>query len=459
MGTLLVIGTASHDTLHLATGIAHTVGGAGLYTALASAEAGATTSLFAPKPDPMPAVFAPVNARVRWLGPRVAPEAMPQLEIAHHGGGRATLLGAGWGAEAVLLPEQLPDDLSIYDCVHIAALSSAARQLAFLEACRARGARRISVGTYARVVQAEATTVRALLAQADIFYMNENEARLLFGTVEQAATRAGALLFVTLGEHGALAISSAHRGSVPGNGAIEIDPTGAGDTFCGAALAALTDGADMMAAAMQGCAQAARIIEHPGPFPANTMTKPSIEAWAVVSSKILLDHPRLTIAEDIVALPDGKRINWLHFPHAGDFVVIIAINASGEFLVSYQYNHPPQRVVDEFPGGAIDGGEDMLQAAKRELLEETGWHAGHVEHIGSFLANNRRSKGRGHVVVARQLTPGADAPEAGEIIVTRWLSAAEINAAIVNGEIENVTLLAAWAMWGANRDQRTQNPE
>jgi 8-oxo-dGTP pyrophosphatase MutT (NUDIX family) len=179
----------------------------------------------------------------------------------------------------------------------------------------------------------------------------------------------------------------------------------------------------------------------------NTMTKPQIDAWTVVSSRLVLEHPRLTVAEDVLALPDGKEIRWLHFPRAGDFVIIIAINDADDILVSYQYNHPPRRVVDEFPGGAIDGGEDMLQAARRELLEETGWHAGQVQHIGSFLANNRRSSGRGHVIVARQLTPGSDAPEAGEIIVTRWMSPNAINAAIARGEIENVTLLAAWAMY------------
>jgi ADP-ribose pyrophosphatase len=177
------------------------------------------------------------------------------------------------------------------------------------------------------------------------------------------------------------------------------------------------------------------------------MHKPHIDAWKLITSTILFAHKRLTVAEDDVQLPDGSVIKWLHYPNASDFAVVIAINDADEILVSYQYNHPNARVVEEFPGGMIDAGESIIDAARRELREETGWHAADVKHIGTFLVNNRRSKTRGHVVVATGLTAGHAEPEAGEIIQTEWVPRADLRAAIRDGTIENVTLLAAWAIF------------
>jgi hypothetical protein len=124
---VLVIGTASLDTLHLPRGIVHTSGGAGLYTALAARAGGATAGLFAPVPKPMPDILQPVVQRIQWYGPTIAPADIPHLEIAHHGGGRATLLDASWGAEPALTPARLPPTACDAHVIHIAALSSAQR--------------------------------------------------------------------------------------------------------------------------------------------------------------------------------------------------------------------------------------------------------------------------------------------------------------------------------------------
>jgi sugar/nucleoside kinase (ribokinase family) len=264
-----VIGTASLDVLHLGDNTVSTVGGAGLYTALAAARAGATVGFCAPRPAPMPAALQPVEARVSWHGPVIAPELLPRLEIAHHGEGRATLLGASWGAESQLTPALLPEALQHAALVHIAALSTARRQLDFVQAIAdRRGARqqpRISVGTYARLVYGETAHVRALLDLADVFFMNENEATGLFGSMAQACTGADALLFVTLGAQGALVIAGQESTHIPGQRVSEVDPTGAGDTFCGATLAGLARGASPLTAARRAVVLAARTVSAIGP--------------------------------------------------------------------------------------------------------------------------------------------------------------------------------------------------
>jgi ribokinase len=262
---VLVIGSASLDVLHLAGQTVSSIGGAGLYTALAAHCADARAGLLAPRPDPMPAAMGHAAKRLTWIGPTIFPDQLPRLEIAHHGGGRATLVSASWGAVNSLTPDALPSDLSDTAIVHIAALPSAGRQLEFARACRARGAARLSAGTYARSVAGEHDLVRELYESVALFFMNENEANLLFGNVGATVARQGQLAFVTLGERGALIIERDHTTHIPGVPAVEVDPTGAGDTFCGATLAGLARGQAPETAAHFAVSLAAEMIGEIGP--------------------------------------------------------------------------------------------------------------------------------------------------------------------------------------------------
>ena len=82
MKNVLIVGGASMDRLHLASGSVESVGGAGLYTALAAYQAGAVVSLLAPRPEPCPASLEPLATRLSaWHGPAVAPADLPRFEI------------------------------------------------------------------------------------------------------------------------------------------------------------------------------------------------------------------------------------------------------------------------------------------------------------------------------------------------------------------------------------------
>ena len=318
MTQLLVIGGASLDVLHFAGRTEQAAGGAGMYTAVAASCAGARVSMLAPRPAEMPAALQPAAQRITWLGPLVTAAELPHFEIAHHGGGRATLVNARWGAEALLNPAQLPADLSIYSCIHIAALSSAQRQLEFLQACRAAGAPRISVGTYARVATNETKTVRALLAAADIFFMNENEASILLGGASAARVRAGQLLFITQGAGGALVVQGAHTAHIAAEPAEELDATGAGDTFCGATLAALCAGAHPQQAARSAMPLAAAMVTAVGP--AVLFAHPSVPAATPTDARVKVNAQQVErTAQLVAALPGLQPFNFTgaHFPPAG----------------------------------------------------------------------------------------------------------------------------------------------
>ena len=87
MPKLLVIGGASQDTLHLNNLTVQVAGGAGMYTAIAAKLSGANASMYAPKPEPMPANLQfVVDGLDSWLGPIVSPDELPRFEIVYEAG-------------------------------------------------------------------------------------------------------------------------------------------------------------------------------------------------------------------------------------------------------------------------------------------------------------------------------------------------------------------------------------
>ena len=180
-----------------------------------------------------------------------------------------------------------------------------------------RGAQRISAGTYGRAVYGETEAVRKLLALADLFFMNENEATGLFGTVDAARAAPGKLLFVTLGARGALVIQGDHVTHVPGMAAAELDPTGAGDTFCGATLAGLVRGEHPVMATRQAIALAAQMIGAVGPaalWQDGPLPQPARDG------RVVLNERQIERTADLVAaLPEVEPFNFVgpDFPPAG----------------------------------------------------------------------------------------------------------------------------------------------
>lgn len=279
MSRILVIGCVSFDTVHLELSgdsspperrTIKTIGGAALYTALAAAKVGAEVTLFAPKPQPMPDLLKPVEAALDWQGPSISIEQMPSLEIVHHGHDRATLLNASWGAENLLQPEAMRELVEThFDITHIAALSSPARQLEFMTYLKMVKANQvISVGTYARAIAADSATVHELLTGSDAFFMNSNEAKLLFGD-NAIVPKEYQLIFVTAGGDGVDLYTTDSEGvqheHIEAEVVDVVDPTGAGDSFCGAALAGLTIYINPVAAAQVGTLVASKSIEYEGP--------------------------------------------------------------------------------------------------------------------------------------------------------------------------------------------------
>jgi sugar/nucleoside kinase (ribokinase family) len=261
---LLVVGGASLDLLHFRGRSVRSAGGAGLYTALAAHRAGAQVTMFAPRPDPMPEALQPAAERLAWIGPAVPPEELPSFEIAHYGRGRTEMLRALPGAEPRLHPDQLPEDAFAAEWACCIPLLDLGRQQAFVRRLKQHGLR-VACGTYHAATRGDRARVLAILDAVDAFFCNEGEARELFGEDEPIAARPGRLLFVTRGEHGVRLAQGSHLTDLPGLAVEELDPTGAGDAFCGTVVALLAQGQHPLEAARAAVAAAAGVVTAPGP--------------------------------------------------------------------------------------------------------------------------------------------------------------------------------------------------
>src|SRR5262249_34939560 len=129
------------------------------------------------------------------------------------------------------------------------------------------------------------------------------------------------------------------------------------------------------------------------------------------------------------------------------FACIFAETEDGRVITYRQYRHGPKRVCLAFPGGHIDPGESPLAAAKRELLEETGYEATEWQDLGGYTGNATQGGAVSHMFRAagcrKVAAPDSDDLEETEIL---FLTRAELLQAAGRGEFPLLTQMALLAM-------------
>ncbi len=128
---------------------------------------------------------------------------------------------------------------------------------------------------------------------------------------------------------------------------------------------------------------------------------------------MLWQGARFGVHAGTMVAPDGtERVyEWVSTP---DLVRVAALDDAGGIYVISQHHHLPGRVMWQLPGGAVDPGETPLQAARRELAEETGVRAERWEGIGAVWPMPGLTPARVHLFRAEGLSPGPAAPGVGE---------------------------------------------
>lgn len=172
------------------------------------------------------------------------------------------------------------------------------------------------------------------------------------------------------------------------------------------------------------------------------------QPWKKLSSKRLLNHSDIKIDEDTVILPNGKQIRYVRRAHEeNDAVIVIAINNKGKILLQKEYSYPPNEIMWQLPGGSIKKDEQIIDAANRELAEESGYRADESEIIGFFYTNNRLSNKKQHIVVSTKLVKYKLQEDEDEFIDSYWINISDLHDYIKRGEFTNINLLAALNIW------------
>ena len=122
--------------------------------------------------------------------------------------------------------------------------------------------------------------------------------------------------------------------------------------------------------------------------------------WKILSSEYLVRRPWLTARRDVAELPDGRINHEYYVLEYPDWVNIIAITKDGHIVMERQYRHALGNTCYELPCGVIEAGETPLEAAKRELLEETGFAGGEWQEWMTLSPNPATSTNLAHSFLA-----------------------------------------------------------
>jgi ADP-ribose pyrophosphatase len=142
----------------------------------------------------------------------------------------------------------------------------------------------------------------------------------------------------------------------------------------------------------------------------------------------------------------GFEIHRSVVRHAGS-AVMMAVDEKKRVLLVRQYRLPAEKELWELPAGRLDPGEKPLQAAKRELIEETGYRAKKWEKLVSFFASPGYVQERMTIFVATDLTAGDATPMDDERIETRWFTRKELREMIRTGRIEDAKTMLGFLLW------------
>jgi ADP-ribose pyrophosphatase len=168
-----------------------------------------------------------------------------------------------------------------------------------------------------------------------------------------------------------------------------------------------------------------------------------MKPWKTKTRQTILDDsPWLVVEHHTVELPDGRLIPnwpWIITP---DYVNVVAVTMDERFICFRQVKYGVEGTTLGIVGGFVEEGEEPIAAARRELLEETGYESADWIPLGSYRVDPNRGVAMGHLYLARQarhVSPrNADDLEEQDLLL---LTRSEMETALAGGEFR----VLAWA--------------
>ena len=173
----------------------------------------------------------------------------------------------------------------------------------------------------------------------------------------------------------------------------------------------------------------------------------------LISSRTVYRGPVFWVSTDHIVEPGGIKPGGLKVRrdlvhHSGSIVVLAVEEATKvpRVLLERQYRHAANDYLWELPAGRIDPGENELQAAKRELIEETGYRANRWQRILKFYASPGFVAETMAVYLATGLRAGEAEPEDDEVIYKRMLPLPAVLKMVMKGTIRDAKTISS-VLW------------
>ncbi len=166
----------------------------------------------------------------------------------------------------------------------------------------------------------------------------------------------------------------------------------------------------------------------------------------LVSSKEKYTCGLFSVTEDVAVAPDGFEIKRSIVRHQGS-AVMMAVDPKKRVLLVRQYRLPAEQYLWELPAGKVDEGETPLQAAKRELKEETGYKAKKWTKMTSFYPSPGFLGEKMTIYLASALVEGEATPMDDERIEKRWFTGKEIDDLIRAVTLNDGKTLIGYNVW------------
>ena len=162
----------------------------------------------------------------------------------------------------------------------------------------------------------------------------------------------------------------------------------------------------------------------------------------ILQSKMIYEGSVFSVRQDGVAEPGGMRVTRDIVVHRGS-VVLLPIFPDSSILLVRQYRHALGSSLWELVAGRVEAGESRPAAARRELLEETGYTANRVKQILEIFPSPGFVTERMWIFAATGLRQGAAQPEEDERITARKFSLAALEKMIRGGSLHDAKSVAA----------------
>ena len=173
----------------------------------------------------------------------------------------------------------------------------------------------------------------------------------------------------------------------------------------------------------------------------------NIQKWELLERKEVFSFkPWGSVHLDKVRLPTGRVLDDYYHIKLPSYVMVCAKNEEGKWILVREYKHGIGDITFLFPAGFVEENESHLNAAQRELKEETGYEASQWVYMGAFHTDGARGGGKAHFYYANHLKksflPKKDDAEVSEI---HFLTDQEFMEAIKAGQICLLSAVCAFS--------------